>query len=164
MTGHDIRPATKDDVPELLVMVQELLEYLGDPTETFDPEKFVEDGFGDDPQFNVAVVTREPGSSQLAGYVLYHDAYEPSHAARGVYLVDLYVRPEFRRRRLGRALMAEVAKEAVSRKRYFLWWIARGRSADAREFYRTLTGIQEEATMHALAFDGFEQLAREAGE
>src|SRR3546814_16795315 len=58
------------------------------------------------PEFVVLLAENEGG---LLGYAMFYDAYEPSYAARGVYMADLYVRPAARRLGLGRRLTAAVA-------------------------------------------------------
>jgi GNAT superfamily N-acetyltransferase len=53
------------------------------------------------------------GSSQVAGMALYFHNYSTWHAAPGIYLEDLFVRPEFRGKGYGHALLRELARECV---------------------------------------------------
>jgi GNAT superfamily N-acetyltransferase len=155
MTGTEfrIRRAGPEDAEPLTELVLALMAHLGDSPEEFDASRFAEDAFGAEPQFSVFVAERDDA---LVGYALFHDAYEPSFAARGVYLCDIYVCPQMRRHGVGRALLSEVAKDAAARRRTFVWWVARG--DDARMFYRTLADVEQSVTAHAVTFAAFERL------
>ena len=83
------------------------------------------------------------------------------YAARGIYLCDLYVVPHARRQKVGRALIAAVARRAQARGRTFLWWASRDWNVEAQAFYKTL-GVRNEPVMaHALTFATFDALAGE---
>jgi ribosomal protein S18 acetylase RimI-like enzyme len=161
LSSHDyiIRFATRSDADQLVTLALELVVHEGDSVEWFERDRFVEDAFGSTPQFSVLVAVRGP---DLVGYALFHDAYEPSHAARGVYLCDLYVRPGCRRRGIGRALLAHVAKDGAARGRSYVWWVARESNDPARAFYRTVTNVEQHVTAHAITYEMFQALATEA--
>lgn len=153
---YRIRPARPADAAQLAELVRGLMQHLGDNLANFDAARFDDDAFGDEPQFSVLVAESDNG---LVGYALFHDAYEPSYAARGVYLADLFVTAPMRRHGVGRALLSAVAKDGAARRRTFVWWVAR--TDDARAFYRTLANVEEPATTHAVTFDAFARLLRE---
>ena len=94
---YHVRRARPEDAAQLADLVRALMAHLGDALEGFAPERFAVDAFGPEPQFSVLVAESR---GTLIGYALFHDAYEPSFAARGVYLADIYVRPEMRRNTL----------------------------------------------------------------
>ena len=98
---------------------------------------------------------------ELAGYAFFLPAYETGYAARGLYLCDLYVMPERRRRGIGRALVAAVALRARQEGRGFLWWASRAWNDEAKRFYAALGAKTEPVNAHALTFDAFETLAKE---
>ena len=79
----------------------------------------------------------------VAGYALYTPAYETAFAARGLYLSDLFVRPEARRRGLARALLAETARRAEAEGGRFVWWVADPGDAGAHAFYDRLGASRE---------------------
>jgi len=101
-----IRPATVQDVPLVKRMIEEfatferLAEYV-----TVTEEALVRDGFGAAPRFRVLLPEWE---GEVAGYAFLFDFYS-SFSGPGMFLEDIYVRPEFRGRGIGKALMAEVA-------------------------------------------------------
>lgn len=152
-TEFEIRRARREDAAQLSQLVLALMDHLGDPPDGFDAARFSDDAFGAEPQFAVLVAE---GAGELIGYALFHDAYEPSFAARGIYLSDIYVRPDMQRRGVGRALLSQVAKDAAARGRTFVWWVAR--SDDARAFYRTVANVEQSVTAHAVTFAAFERL------
>lgn len=151
-----IRWVQPQDGPRLCELVQGLMAHLGDDLAAFDAARFLDDAFGAEPQFKVLVADQD---GALVGYALFHDAYEPAFTARGVYLSDIFVDGTARRQGIGRTLLARVARDAAARRRTFVWWVARG--DDAREFYRTLTDVEQAVTAHALTFEAFARLAND---
>lgn len=117
------------------------------------------DGFGAKRCYEVLIA--EIGGKP-AGYLLFHDAYDPTEAERGFYMADLHVEARARRRKIGRALMAALAHEAKRRKRDFLWWISNGWNDTARAFYADLGAEDEPVVAHALSEPALAALAAEA--
>lgn len=154
-----IRPATLADVAPLAVLARELRLHQDGPADHFTEEAIRRDGFGPDPQFAVLVAEV---AGETVGYALFHDSYEPAYAARGVYLCDLFVVPAARRRGVARALVAAVANDAQRRGRSYVWWVSKGWNKDAQAAYRALGAIEEPVVAHALVFDAFQALNREA--
>lgn len=153
-----VRPAVIGDAAALAGLIRELNAFHGDPVEYCTAETIVRDGFGDRPAFGVFVAERDGAP---VGYALYHDAYEPVYAARGVYMSDLYVTEAARRSGAGRALVAAVAAEARRRGAVFVGWVSRRWNTAAQDFYRRLGAIEEPTISHAIAFDAFTTLADE---
>lgn len=153
-----IRMATKADAEALAALAEEFHRAHGDPTGNLTAEAIRRDGFGTDPEF--AVLLAEGGDG-LLGYALFYDAYEPSYAARGVYMADLYVRPAARRLGLGRRLIAAVADHGRRRGRTYVWWVARAENAAAHGFYRTLASVELDTKAFALVLADFAALADE---
>jgi GNAT superfamily N-acetyltransferase len=153
-----IRPAVAADAPALAELVRGLNAFHHDPLEHCTAETIVRDGFGKRPAF--AVLLAEVDGVPV-GYALFHDAYEPVYAARGIYMSDLYVAETARRSGAGRALVAAVAAEARRRGAVFVGWVSRRWNTAAQEFYRTLGAIEEPTMSHAVAFDAFTKLADE---
>jgi GNAT superfamily N-acetyltransferase len=153
-----IRPAVPADRAALVRMVKELNVHQGDPTEHFTEAIVGRDVFGPDAYLDVLVAERD---GELVGYTFAHDGYESGYAARGIYLCDLYVAPHARREKIGRALVAAVARRAQVRGRTFLWWASRDWNTDAQKFYDTLGVINEPVMAHALTFEAFDALAGE---
>lgn len=153
-----IRPAVQADADALAVLAAEFHLAHGDPTGHLTAEAIRRDGFGASPEFTVLLAEDGRG---LLGYALFYDAYEPSYAARGVYLADLYVRPAARRIGLGRRLIAAVADHGRRRGRRYVWWVARAENAPAHAFYRTLASVELPTRAYAVVDAAFIALAGE---
>lgn len=164
MTAHrtappTIRFATVADVAALADLARALNVHQRDPTEHFTETAIARDGFGPDPAFETLIAERD---GRAEGYALLYAAYETAHAQRGLYLCDLYVDPRARRRGVGRALVAAVARIASDRGLTFVWWAAKAWNAEAQRFYRALGAIEEPVVAYALAFGRLRALAAEA--
>ncbi len=151
-----VRPATIEDAPALALLVAALRAHQGDPIGHLNEAALRRDGFGEDPEFAILIAERQ---QRPIGYALFAESYEPAFAARGLYLADLYVRPEARHSGAGRALVAAVAAEARRRERRFVWWTSLAANAEAHAFYAALGAITQEIRAHALFLDAFDRLA-----
>lgn len=131
-----IRPASAADANGVAALADELRATVGGPLGHLTAEAIRRDGFGTKAEFQIIVAEQ---GGRIVGYALYHDAYEPAYAARGIYLADLMVAADMRRRAIGRRLFGAVADEARRRDRTFLWWVAQSANAEALVFYRALS-------------------------
>lgn len=134
-----IRMAVESDAEALAGLAEAFHRSHGDATGFLTAEAIRRDGFGAAPEFSVLVAE---GADGLLGYALFYDSYEPSYAARGVYMADLFVAESARRLGLGRRLIAAVADHGRSRGRRYVWWVARAENTDAQAFYRTLATVE----------------------
>lgn len=99
----------------------------------------------------------------VAGFVTASPAYDSARAAGCFIVVDLYVRPDFRRRGIGRALMAAIAAEGRRRGAACLWWGVDDGDEEATAFYISL-GAEVEDHFHGRILTGaaYDTLAAEA--
>ena len=106
-----IRPATIADARLLTTMIRELaaFEHLSHETSVFE-EDIARDGFGPAPKFR-AVIAEWDG--QAAGYALVFEFYSSFQGRTGLFLDDIFVRPNFREHGIGKALLAHVARVGV---------------------------------------------------
>lgn len=158
MSGIAVRPATVEDVPALALLVAALRAHQKDPIGHLNESALRRDGFGEDPEFSILIAERD---RRPIGYALFTESYEPAFAARGLYLADLYVRPEARRSGAGRALVQAVAAEAGRRERSFVWWTSLAANAEAHAFYAALGAATHEIRAHVLIVRTDAFLARE---
>jgi GNAT superfamily N-acetyltransferase len=134
-TSFVIQPVRPEDVPAVVSMVHELADFEKAPELCHLTEADLHAAlFGPDPKLfgHVAHVGGEPVAMSL--WFLNFSTWEGRH---GVYLEDLYVRPVARGRGIGKAMLAELARECV-RHGYprLQWWVIDWNPA--REFYRSL--------------------------
>lgn len=104
----------------------------GDP---FTAEGVVRDGFGAAPRFSLLVAEVD---GEVAGYAMYHAAYDSDIAAPAVCLVDLYVDAPVRRLGVGRALMRALARVTLRAGARTLEWGVHEANVKAIAFYRAL--------------------------
>jgi GNAT superfamily N-acetyltransferase len=135
MTPFTINSASETDVPHLLSMIRELAEFerLAHELEaTADSLRAAL--FGERP-VAAALLARVDGCA--AGYAVYYHTFSTFVGRPGVFLEDLYVRPEFRKRGIGRELLEAVAKIGADLGGRFEW-IALRWNENALGFYRSL--------------------------
>jgi GNAT superfamily N-acetyltransferase len=132
-----IRPATVADVTLLRTMIRELAEFERElDMVEIQEEDLARDGFGANPKFRALIAEWD---GKAAGYALFFDYYS-TWVGRGLFLEDLFVREQFRRRGIGKALLAAVARIAVEEGRYGVHWEVLDWNEKAIEMYKALGG------------------------
>lgn len=117
-----IRPATSADLPLIAALIRELAEYerLSDAVR-FDETVLGQKLFGERPYAEV-LIGEVDGIAQ--GFALFFHNFSTFEGKPGIYLEDLFVRPEARGAGLGKALLIELARLAVERDCARLeWWV-----------------------------------------
>ncbi|MEI8288268.1 MAG: GNAT family N-acetyltransferase [Verrucomicrobiota bacterium] len=136
MTPSTISSAIASDVPILLAMIRELAEFerLAHELEvTVDSLRSAL--FGERP-VAAALLARVNGAP--AGYAVYYQTFSTFVGRPGIFLDDIYVRPEFRQRGIGRALLEAVARIGSELGGGRFEWIALRWNENALRFYRSL--------------------------
>jgi GNAT superfamily N-acetyltransferase len=153
-----IRPACVDDVPIILQLIRDLATYERAPDEvTATEEQLVDVLFGERPAAEVLLVFE--GESPV-GFAAYFYNFSTWLGRPGLYLEDLFVKPEKRGKGYGRALLVELAKIARDRGCGRMEWAVLDWNEPAIEFYRAL-GAQpmREWTVFRLTRDEIAKLA-----
>jgi GNAT superfamily N-acetyltransferase len=152
-----IRRAEPGDADALARLGRALNVQQGDPSEHFTADAVRRDGFGETPKFEAWLADDD---GEIVGYAMVLPAaYETGFAKAGVYLQDLFVAPEARRRGIGRALLAAVAADTRRRGLEFVWWGSRTWNTDAHAFFRKLATVEEPIVAFAVFGEEFEKLA-----
>jgi GNAT superfamily N-acetyltransferase len=147
-----IRPAVPDDIPEILKFIRELAEYEREPASAIATHAdLLRDGFGPAPRFHCLTADwSEPPASQpttgneqpttvcSVGFALYFYNYSTWRGHAGIYVEDLFVRPTFRGKGIGKALLTAVAGVAVAEGCPRLEWAVLDWNAPAVDFYHSL--------------------------
>lgn len=145
----NIRPATRADAPVIASLVRELAEYeklLADARAT--AEDFLREL--DTPQPVIHVLIAEWNGAP-AGFALYFFNFSTFVGRPGLYLEDLFVRPEQRSHGIGRALLRALARIAQERNCGRMEWAVLDWNEPALRFYQSLGARQmKEWIVHRL--------------
>ena len=131
-----IRPAKREEVGEVLQLIQDLATYEKalDRVEA-SKDNLLNTIFAQEPRVFCDLVEVD---SQIAGMAIWFLNYSTWQAKHGIYLEDLYIKPEFRAKGYGKALLKHLAqicdKEGYGR---LQWWVLDWNSP-AIEFYKSL--------------------------
>lgn len=158
MADIAIRPATVEDTPLILSFIRELAEYEKLSHEVVATEEALRASlFGERPFAEVllAFVRGEP-----LGFALFFHNFSTFLGKPGIYLEDLYVRPEHRGTGAGRALLARLARLAVERGCGRLEWWVLDWNEPAVGFYKRIGArAMDDWTVYRLTGDALERLA-----
>jgi GNAT superfamily N-acetyltransferase len=131
-----IRPAEAKDIPLIVQLIRELAEYEREPEQAVATEEDIRrDGFSANPKFRVVIAE---WGGEAAGFALFLYNYSTWLGRAGLYLEDLFVRPEFRGKGIGKALLTHLAKIAVEEGCGRFEWQVLDWNTPALEFYQAL--------------------------
>jgi GNAT superfamily N-acetyltransferase len=154
-----IERATERDVPAVLEMIRALAEYERMSDQVVATEIGLREAlFGAKPDAEVLLAYAD---DRPAGFALFFHNFSTFLGRRGLYLEDLFVRPEVRGAGIGRRLLVELARIAVERKCGRFEWSVLDWNEPAIGFYRKL-GAQpmHEWTIFRLSGDALASVAR----
>lgn len=151
-----VRPARADDAERVAAMARALSIADGGRASRLTADIFRRDGFDETPAFH-ALIAECDGA--VAGYVVYYPGYDTDSASRGLYLADLYVLEDVRRRGVGRALMAAVAARGRADGGRWMFWSVLKRNRGGRRFYRTIASELKDVIICAAFGQTFDRLA-----
>lgn len=159
-TGGTIRPAARRDGAVVAAMAAELSAGAGKPPRDFSEADFRRDGFGHKAAFSCLIAEIEDGA---VGFAMFHPAYDTESGERGAFLHDLYVRPAWRRRGLGRDLLAGVCQATKAAGGCFVWWCMVRDDKPAERFYRHLAAPLDDLKIWIAAGEIFDRLIAGSG-
>jgi GNAT superfamily N-acetyltransferase len=153
-----IREATPQDLSLIASLVRELAEYEKLAHQAVATEAdFAESLFGPSPKAYALIVEHE---GQPAGFAIYFYNYSTFLGRPGIYVEDVFVRPEFRRNGFGRALFKYLAQKAVAEKCGRMEWWVLDWNEPAINFYRGLGAVpMDEWTVQRLTGDALKSFA-----
>ena len=155
-----IRSAEVADVPIILCLIRELAEYERAPNDVVATENQLRESlFGARPAAEV-LLGEEAG--ELVSFALFFHNFSTWMGRRGLYLEDLFVRPEMRGKGYGRALLVRLAQIAAERDCGRMEWAVLEWNEPAIQFYRKLGARpNDDWTIFRLTRDGIARLAQE---
>ena len=141
-SGLQISSATAADAPLILALINELAEYEKLRHESVATEASIHKAlFGAKPHAE-AVIARFDG--EAAGFALFFHNFSTFLGKPGLYLEDLYVRPAYRGRAIGKSLLSHLAAVALERDCGRFQWQVLDWNKPSRDFYERL-GAQADA-------------------
>jgi GNAT superfamily N-acetyltransferase len=155
-----IRPARVEDVPIILDLIRDLATYERAPDEvTATEEQLVDVLFGERPAAEVLLAYE---GEWPVGFALFFHNFSTWVGRPGLYLEDLFVKPEKRGKGYGRALLVQLAKIARDRGCGRMEWAVLNWNEPAINFYRSLGAKpMDEWTVFRLTREGIARLASE---
>lgn len=157
-----LRAAVAADVPLILELVCELATYERAPDAVVATESdLLRDGFGAAPRFRVLLAE---WSGEPAGFAFYFLGYSTWRGRPVLYLEDLFVRPQHRKRGIGLALMRRLARLAVAEGCPRFLWEVLDWNEPALRFYASLGAQVLPGWLNVrLEGEALARLAREGG-
>ena len=131
-----IRPAQTEDAGLILAFVRELAEY----------ERLGHEALASEADLAAALFCAQPRvfcdvaewNGAPAGFALWFYTFSTFKGRHGIYLEDLFVRPEYRGRGLGKALLTRLARRCTAEKLGRLEWAVLDWNAPSIAFYEAL--------------------------
>jgi GNAT superfamily N-acetyltransferase len=156
--GLDISPATAADVPLILSLINDLAEYEKLRHESVATETSIHEAlFGPKPHAE-AVIARFDG--EPAGFALFFHNFSTFLGKPGLYLEDLFVRPAYRGRAIGKSLLSHLASLAVQRNCGRFQWQVLDWNRPSRDFYESLGAQADPAWVnYRMSGDALRRLA-----
>ena len=135
-SGLDISPANVADVPLILALINELAEYEKLRHESVATEASISQAlFGPKPHAE-ALIARFDG--EPAGFALFFHNFSTFLGKPGLYLEDLFVRPVYRGRAIGKSLLSYLAALTLERDCGRFQWQVLDWNRPSRDFYESL--------------------------
>ena len=157
-TDFAIRSARVEDVPIIFQLIRDLATYERAPNEvTATEEQLVDVLFGKRPAAEVLLAFEK---DKPVGFAVFFHNFSTWLGRPGLYLEDLFVKPENRGKGYGRALLVDLAKIACDRGCGRMEWAVLNWNDPAIQFYRKLGAKPlDEWSVFRLTRDGIVKLA-----
>ena len=136
----NIRRANREDADVVLQLIKELAEYEQAPDQVEATEAdLISTLFTDDPRvFCDLVEVESDGEVRIAGMALWFLNYSTWQGKHGIYLEDLFVRPEYRGQGYGKALLKHLAGICMAKGYGRLQWWVLDWNTPAIDFYKSI--------------------------
>ena len=156
-----VRPGERRDIGAILQFIRELAEYEHLTHEVVADEASLDRFlFGKHPAAEAVIAEYE---STPVGFALFFHTFSTFLGRPGLYLEDLYVRPDMRGKGFGKALLRHVARLALERDCGRLEWSVLDWNEPAIRFYEKLgSQAMDDWTMHRLTGDGLSAFGEES--
>ncbi len=149
MVSMTVRRARPEDVPAIVELVYALADYERAPDECHLTSGQLETAlFSETPAVHAHVALLD---DRIVGCAIWFLSFSTWRGVHGIYLEDLFVRPEARGTGLGKALLTALAQECVTNNYERLEWSVLNWNTPAIDFYKSLgANPQDEWTVYRL--------------
>ena len=153
-----LRRATRADAPALIELIAALARFEQlTPPGAAEQSRLIEDGFGERPRFE-SWLAFWAGVSNPVGYAVVFECYSTFRASPTLYLEDLFVLPEWRRRGIGSALLRHCIQLAHDRGCGRMEWTCLDWNTKAQQVYERIGARRlSEWHLYRLTRDGMER-------
>ena len=159
MSKFELRYATKEDVGLVLEFIKGIAIYEKMLDEVVATEELLNEWLF---ERKIAEVIFAVEDGVEVGFALFFHNFSTFVGRAGLYLEDLYVKPEFRGKGYGKALLKKLAKIAVERNCGRMEWTCLDWNQPSIDFYLSLGAKpMEEWTIYRVAGDSLQELAEE---
>lgn len=131
-----IRETTEKDIPQILILIRELAEFERLMHTVTADEKLLKENLFGSRQYAEVVFAEYEG--QLAGQALFFHNFSTFKGKPGIFLEDLYVRPVYRKKGIGKALLRYLIDLAKSRNCERVEWAVLNWNKPAIDFYKSM--------------------------
>lgn len=136
-SNFQIRQAVIDDVPQIFNLIEALAEYEKLTHQVTGTKEDLQEHLFGSRIYAEAIVTE--ADNKLVGFALFFANYSTFLTKPGIYLEDLFVLPEYRRRGIGKAMLSYLGKLAVQRNAGRLEWSVLDWNESAIAFYQSMS-------------------------
>ena len=152
------RYAERKDVPLILKFIKDLASYEQLLDEVVADEKTLEEWIFDKKKAEVIFAVE---NEEEVGFALFFHNFSTFLGRAGIYLEDLYVKPEHRKKGYGKAILKKLAAIAKERGCGRLEWWCLDRNTPSVEFYKSLGAEQmSDWTVYRIAGSTLDELAK----
>jgi GNAT superfamily N-acetyltransferase len=156
-----IRPASEADVELVFDLICELATYEKLRHEVVGTPEILRASLFDRGDAEALIVESDAG--EVVGYAIFYISFSTFECRSGIWLEDVYVRPEHRRGGIGLRILEHLAALTLERGHVRLEWVALNWNEPALNFYAKLGAARlDDWLIHRLEGDGIRALA--AGE
>jgi len=137
-TGFTLRPAEERDMPRLYELIRELATY----------EKILHDLMATEELLQQAIFERKVAEVLMAeyngepvGYAMYYYNFSSFIGLPGLYLEDIYIRPQYRGKGFGKITLAKLAQIAIEKNCWGMEWTVLDWNQPSVDFYESLGAV-----------------------
>jgi len=148
-----VTAAQSPDTPAIATLMREMDAFYGEPTDEPTEAKMhqITSVLFSEPPLAYAILARD--GERVIGFAAYSFLWPAVSSTKSLYLKELYVSASYRKRGIGRLLMAEILRTAVDNECSRVEWTTDETNTSARQFYARL-GLRELSSKVFYRVDG----------